>query len=127
METQRPTILVIEDEHDYSENLVLLFGRSYNVLRAETGQQGLDILTDQPNISGIVLDYTLPDMDGLEALKKIREIWKDGHVFLHTAYTEHSIPELSEAMATFGPVMFLEKVTYSGKLLIQAVASAIGK
>jgi len=69
----KPVALIIDDEVQMRRLLrVVLEGESYQVHDAETGQQGLrEIASRRPDV--IFLDLGLPDMDGLEALKRLRE------------------------------------------------------
>ena len=61
---------------------VVLEGESYQVYEAETGQQGLtEIATRRPWV--ILLDLGLPDMEGLEVLKRLRE-WSEAPVIVLT-------------------------------------------
>lgn len=66
-------ILVIDDEAGIQRFLkIALEGSSYEVLQAETGQQGLEIASLR-NPDLILLDLGLPDGSGLEILRRLRE------------------------------------------------------
>lgn len=69
----RPTILVIEDEPPLQRFLrVTLEAQDFKVIEAATGEQGLrHASTSVPDL--IILDLGLPDMDGVEVTKKLRE------------------------------------------------------
>jgi two-component system, OmpR family, KDP operon response regulator KdpE len=75
--------LIIDDEVQIRRLLrVVLEGESYQVFEAETGQQGLtEIATRRPWV--ILLDLGLPDMEGLEVLKRLRE-WSEAPVIVLT-------------------------------------------
>lgn len=66
-------ILLIEDEPPIRRFLrAALTNHNYRWLEAENGQSGLDlILNRQPDLA--ILDLGLPDMDGLEVLRRVRE------------------------------------------------------
>lgn len=85
----KPVVLVIEDNEPtrilYSEELSYA---GYEVLTAKTGQEGLDILQQQP-VDLVVLDIAMPGMDGVEALGKILSINKQLPVILNTAYSSY--------------------------------------
>jgi len=66
-------ILLIEDDTRLAEMVRDYLGRAgYRVERAENGAAGLALQTREP-FDGIVLDLMLPDMDGLDVCRKIRE------------------------------------------------------
>ena len=71
--SHQPLILVIDDEPPIRRFLrAALTNHNYRWLEAENGQSGLDlILNRQPDLA--ILDLGLPDMDGLEVLRRVRE------------------------------------------------------
>jgi two-component system, OmpR family, KDP operon response regulator KdpE len=75
--------LVIDDEVQIRRLLrVVLESENYLVLEAETGQQGLmEIAGRRPDV--ILLDLGLPDLQGLEVLKRLRE-WSEAPVIVLT-------------------------------------------
>ncbi len=68
----RFTILLIEDDAKLSliEELILT-DEGYNVVKAATGEKGLEIITAQ-QIDLVILDLMLPDTSGQALLAKIR-------------------------------------------------------
>ena len=77
----KPVALIIDDEVQIRRLLrVVLEGENYQVHEAETGQQGLmEIASRRPDV--ILLDLGLPDLDGLEVLKRLRE-WNETPVLV---------------------------------------------
>ena len=77
----KPVALVIDDEVQIRRLLrVALESENYQVAEAQTGQQGLvEIANRKPAI--ILLDLGLPDMEGLEVLKRLRE-WSEAPVLV---------------------------------------------
>ena len=77
----KPVALIIDDEVQIRRLLrVALENENYQVHEAETGQQGLaEIANRRPAI--VLLDLGLPDMDGLEVLKRLRE-WSEAPVLI---------------------------------------------
>jgi len=72
-EGPKPTVLVIEDEPPLQKFLrVTLTSHNLNVVEAFTGESGLrHAANDQPDL--IILDLGLPDIDGVEVTRRIRE------------------------------------------------------
>ena len=77
----KPVALIVDDEPQIRRLLrVVLEGENYQVQEAENGQQGLtEIANRRPAI--ILLDLGLPDMEGLEELKRLRE-WSEAPVLV---------------------------------------------
>jgi two-component system KDP operon response regulator KdpE len=72
MPETKPLILLIEDEPQMRSVVRLALRDTYRVAEAETGSQGLQQAAAQtPDL--ILLDLGLPDMDGLEVTKHLRE------------------------------------------------------
>ena len=73
-----PTLLIVDDEKGYREVLSAVFGaEGYDVLTAQHGRAALNQLKKHP-ADLILSDVRMPDMDGIELLKRVREI--DGQV-----------------------------------------------
>jgi two-component system, OmpR family, KDP operon response regulator KdpE len=68
-----PTVLLVEDEPQMRRFLrAALIGHGYKLIEAETGAAGLtEAATRNPEI--IILDLGLPDLDGLEVTRRLRE------------------------------------------------------
>jgi len=83
----QPSVLVIEDEEGVRTALAKRL-RAHNCLAdvAATGEDGLKRLGENP-ADLVLLDYRLPDADGLELLGKIRRQWPDTLTIMMTAYT----------------------------------------
>jgi two-component system, OmpR family, KDP operon response regulator KdpE len=65
-------ILIVEDEAVISNFIMtILHSNDYNVVKAENGKDAMSLVTSRcPDL--ILLDLGLPDMDGVDVLKKIR-------------------------------------------------------
>jgi two-component system, OmpR family, KDP operon response regulator KdpE len=67
-----PLLLVIEDEKPIRRFLrASLLSEGYRVSEAKTGQQGLTLALAQPP-DLVILDFGLPDMDGLRIIEELR-------------------------------------------------------
>ncbi len=68
-----PSVLIVDDEVQIRRLLrVALESQGYAVYEAETGQLGLqEVALRRPDV--VVLDLGLPDLDGLEVLRRLRE------------------------------------------------------
>ena len=69
----RARVLLVEDDKDLAELLIRFLSDEYSVIHALTPSEALDeIAIDDVNI--ILLDLTLPQMDGLELCKRLKKI-----------------------------------------------------
>ena len=71
--TAGPVVLVIEDEPPIRRFLrPTLTSQGYRLVEAETGEDGLvQAASRQPDL--VILDLGLPDLDGLEVIRRLRE------------------------------------------------------
>jgi len=84
-------LLITDDEKWICESLNLLFSRKgLEVSTALTGQEALDFLKAQ-TADLVILDFNLPDMDGLDVLAGIKKINPDIPVIFMTGYGSETI------------------------------------
>ncbi len=66
-------VLVLEDESSIRSFVVINLKRSgYEPIEAETGEQAMERLRENPDIRVALLDVMLPDIDGFEVCRRIR-------------------------------------------------------
>lgn len=84
MATNSALILLVEDELPIRRFLrTSLAGEDYRLVEAETGQQALRLAAQQPP-DLVILDLGLPDIDGQEVLRKLRE-WLQAPIIILSA------------------------------------------
>jgi DNA-binding response OmpR family regulator len=82
-----PRILLLEDETNLAKGLQLVIGEAgYEVDWAETGKSALELVRRQP-YDLIVADLCLPDLDGLEIIKEIKQRQPQIRVIVITGYS----------------------------------------
>ncbi|MFN7017861.1 MAG: sigma-54-dependent transcriptional regulator, partial [Fimbriimonadales bacterium] len=100
------SILIVDDELNIRRVLERAFTKEgYQVYTAEGGHQALRILEETP-CDLVLTDVVMPDMTGLELLKRARQKYPNLQVILMTAYG--TIPMAVEAMRA-GAFDFLTK------------------
>src|SRR5439155_9113104 len=81
-----PNILIVDDEQSYRQLLSLVFeGNGNNIRTAMNGRHALEELAAEP-ADVVVSDVKMPDMDGIEMLRAVRETQPDLGVVLMTAF-----------------------------------------
>ncbi|CAN5374532.1 sigma-54 dependent transcriptional regulator [soil metagenome] len=79
-------ILIVDDEQSYRQLLTLVFEQQGNSIRtAMNGRQALELLAAEP-ADLIISDVKMPDMDGIQMLRAVRETLPDLGVILMTAF-----------------------------------------
>ncbi len=69
----KPTVLVVDDDKQVNEALTLMLQDEYNPITATSGFEALEKINKNSNIDLVLLDITMPEMDGLEVLRRIKE------------------------------------------------------
>lgn len=86
-----PTLLVVDDAAFMRMRCSkLLTDNGYNVIEAENGLQAIAKYQEfRPD--GVLLDITMPEMDGLTALKEIKKLDPNARVAMVTAMGQQSM------------------------------------
>ncbi|MDP3431480.1 MAG: response regulator [Bacteroidota bacterium] len=113
------TILIIDDELQIRRLLeITLSANGYKILQAGNGKDGLiDAATHHPSL--IILDLGLPDLDGQEILKKLREWFFKPVIVLSVRSSEEDIIKALDN----GANDYLTKPFRSGELLARIRAA----
>ena len=84
----KPSILIVDDDEVMQETLSdVLRKRGYEIFSVGSGNGALPMI-EKNVIDLILLDMRLPDIDGLEVLKKIKEFDNEILVIMMTAYSD---------------------------------------
>ena len=73
------TLLLVEDNEEIRNYITLLLGKTYNIITAKNGIEGLKIAKNK-NIDFIISDVMMPKMDGFEFCKHIKSDLKTSHI-----------------------------------------------
>lgn len=83
--TDRPTLLIVDDEIGPRTSIKIIFQDSYRILLAESGESALELLQDN-QVDVAILDILMAGMTGTELLTKIKEHDPLVEVIMLTAY-----------------------------------------
>ncbi len=110
-------ILVVDDEKNIRKTLTdILEDEGYNVLSATSGEEGLQLLEQNP-VDLMLLDVKLPGMDGIEVLKQVRKLYPALDVIMISG---HSTIKTAVQAVQMGAYNFLEKPLSLHKIIISA-------
>jgi two-component system nitrogen regulation response regulator NtrX len=114
-------ILIIDDEKEICESIkMILEYEGYNVIFSTSAVQGLKLL-EENQVSCLLLDIQMPEMNGFEVLKKVKEATPSLSVIIISA---HGSVENAIKATRLGAFDFIEKPIDRDKLLI-SVRNAI--
>lgn len=116
-------ILVVDDEPAVRSVLVTILDRAgYRVLEASDGQEAVDIFEEKAKeIDCVLLDLSMPKLDGEQAFRRMRGIRSDVRVILSSGYAEQ------EVMGRFGgnALAGIVHKPVRKKLLLSKIAEAL--
>lgn len=91
---EKINILWADDEIDLLKpHILFLNGKGYEIVTALSGDEAIDIVKENKNISAVLLDENMPGISGLEALTKIKQLKSDLPVIMITKSEEEHIME----------------------------------
>ncbi len=118
-----PRILVVDDDQEIRQALSkLLQGENFEIITADSGEEGLKIINNTKDIGVIVSDQTLPSMNGIEFLTKAWELSPNALRILLTGQTGLDLEH--EALYKAGAFRFIAK-PWKNEELIKALRDAV--
>ena len=116
------SVLIVEDEKHMAVTLSTLLTPEYQVSTAETGKEGVNAAKTSP-VDIVLLDLMLPDISGIEVLKRLRNLDPMPEVIVITAVRE--VKAAVDAMK-LGAFDYIEK-PFEGDELLVTIAKALEK
>jgi DNA-binding NtrC family response regulator len=93
-----PTVLVVDDNQDLLETFAMILKRrGFSVETAENGALAVDKFREQ-TFDVTLMDVVMPEMNGVEAFKKIKEMEPGASVILMTAYSDEELLETARSL-----------------------------
>ena len=91
---EKITILWADDEIDLLKpHILFLNGKGYEIITALSGDEAIDFVKDNNDISVVLLDENMPGLTGLETLTKIKQLKPELPVIMITKSEEEYIME----------------------------------
>jgi PAS domain S-box-containing protein len=123
--------LVVDDEPFVRKMVARSLGRlGLDALMAENGRQGVEAFErEHPTLSVVLVDLTMPDMDGVAVARAMLAIQPDMPLLLMSGYREFGVPTeiLDKPTVRFLPKPFeVSELAEAVKTLVDARAAAQG-
>jgi CheY-like chemotaxis protein len=102
------SVLIVDDNSSLANLYQIVFERTGFIVSSATGgQEALDSLASQlPDV--VLLDVMMPDMDGLEVCRRIRETWPEPPPAI-AIYTANTRADIRDQCLSAGANMFFTK------------------
>jgi len=89
--SDKPTILVVDDNQDLLNTFAMILKRrGFSVQTAGDGFSAIDKFKEQ-DFDVTLMDIVMPEMNGVDAFKKLKEIDPEASIILMTAYSDEEL------------------------------------
>src|SRR4030067_1558988 len=107
-------ILVVDDEQGICYSFKRVLGRhGYDVITAFSGEEAVEkVSKEHPTL--VMMDVTMPKIDGLETLKKLKTLYPNLTIIMMTAYTTY---ERAITAMKYGAYDYLTKPVDNAQLI----------
>ncbi|MDD2850707.1 MAG: PAS domain S-box protein [Desulfuromonadaceae bacterium] len=100
-------VLLVDDENSIRDiGTAMLQELGYCTITANDGQEALEIFKATTDISLVILDLTMPQMDGEQCFRELRQLMPDVKVIMSSGFSEH---EVIKKFAGKGLTGFIQK------------------
>ncbi|WP_433831836.1 response regulator [Actinoplanes sp. CA-015351] len=82
----KPVVLLVDDEETVLQALALQLGRDHKLLTASDGVEALQVLAEHGPVAAVISDMRMPNMDGIELMRRIAMEYPDITRVLHTGH-----------------------------------------
>ena len=126
--TEQPSVLIVDDNEDLLDTFsMILKRRGFRVETAPGGVVAVDKFREH-HFDVTLMDIVMPEMNGVEAFRKIKEIYPGARVILMTAYSEEELIAMalsegahcvvSKPLRIDRIIELINKATMSGPVLV---------
>jgi len=112
------TVLLVDDEETIrGVGTEMLKELGFSVITAGDGREAIAVFRQTPGIAFVILDLTMPHMDGEQCFRELRQLKPDIKVIMSSGYNEQ---EVTQKFAGKGPDAFVQK-PYRLSMLMEAI------
>ena len=88
------TVLLVDDEETIRAlGSEMLRELGFEVVTAADGREALEIFRQREDISLVILDLTMPHMDGEQAFRELRQVRSDVNVIISSGYNKQEVTQ----------------------------------
>ena len=89
---QRITIMLVDDEETVRGiGTEMLKELGFTAITAADGREAIVVFKQNPEIAFVILDLTMPQMDGEQCFRELRQIRPDIKVIMSSGYNEREV------------------------------------
>ncbi|MCF6179903.1 MAG: PAS domain S-box protein [Geopsychrobacter sp.] len=115
-------VLLVDDEETIRGiGIEMLKELGFTTLTAEDGREALEKFKSHPDLLFVILDLTMPHMDGEQCFRELRQLKPDVKVIMSSGYNEQ---EITQKFAGKGLAGFVQK-PYNLSILKQAIRQVV--
>ena len=88
------TVLLVDDEETVrgiGKDMLQEFG--FSTITANDGREAVEIFKTTPDVSFVILDLTMPHMDGEQCFRALRQLNPDVKVIMSSGFSEHEVTQ----------------------------------
>jgi CheY-like chemotaxis protein len=112
------TVLLVDDEETVRGiGKEMLHELGFTTITASDGKEAIDIFKQTPDITFVLLDLTMPHMDGDQCFRELRQLKPDVKVIMSSGFSEY---EVTQKFSGKGLAGFIQK-PYKLSVLKQAI------
>ena len=88
-------VLLVDDEETVRGiGVEMLKELGFETITANDGREGIEIFRQTPDIAFVILDLTMPHMDGEQCFRELRQLQPDVKVIMSSGYNEQEVTQL---------------------------------
>ncbi|MBD3217742.1 MAG: response regulator [candidate division Zixibacteria bacterium] len=124
----KKTVLIVDDNNLMLQTLQAILADEFTILCAKTGQESIEYVKENSQISCILMDIRLPDISGITASREVFEINPSIPIIFHTGHPgEYYESHLMDEKNAFGYITKGDSISKLVEMISAASAHRPGE
>ncbi|NJK38865.1 MAG: response regulator [Oscillatoriales cyanobacterium RM2_1_1] len=98
MVNDKPRLMIVDDEPDNLDLIYRTFRRQFQVIKANSPAQAIELLETEGEVALVISDQSMPEMTGIELLEKVKARFPKTICILLTGYSEEALEREASAL-----------------------------